>query len=138
VAGAKAPPLEAVVERAVAAAALVAARVTDVAAAGAGATRTIVAVERGGEELAAGDAGRRAVVVCVAAVWSSECRVTAWGCGERAGGDRPVATESGSEERPTRCPESWLAAQARAADTAMPSTAASAVAIERLVIGAEG
>jgi hypothetical protein len=52
-------------------------------------------------------------------------------------GDRNVATESGSAERPTRCPASWLAAQAREAETAIPSTAATAVAIDRLVISAE-
>ena len=49
-------------------------------------------------------------------------------------GARPVATESGSEERPTRWPASWLAAQASDALTAMPSTAATAVATDRLVM----
>jgi hypothetical protein len=49
-------------------------------------------------------------------------------------GARPVATASGSEERPTRWPASWLAAQASDTLTAMPSTAAAAVATDRLVI----
>ena len=50
-------------------------------------------------------------------------------------GARPVATERGSAERPIRWPASWLAAQASAALTAMPSTAATAVATDRLVMG---
>ena len=52
---------------------------------------------------------------------------------EATWGASPVATESGSDERPTRWPPSWLAAQASAALTAMPSTAATAVAIDRRV-----
>lgn len=49
-------------------------------------------------------------------------------------GARLVATASGSDERPTRWPASWLAAQASDALTAMPSTAATAVATDRLVM----
>jgi hypothetical protein len=52
-------------------------------------------------------------------------------------GDRYVATDSGSEARPTRWPASWLASHASTADTAMPNTAATAVAMVRLVTGAE-
>ena len=53
-------------------------------------------------------------------------------------GARPVATERGSEERPTRWPASWLAAQASVALTAIPRTAATAVATDRRVIGRGG
>lgn len=57
---------------------------------------------------------------------------------DRTCGARPVATDRGSEERPTRWPAIWLAAQASAALTAMPSTAATAVATDRRVIGRAG
>lgn len=79
-----------------------------------------------------------AVVVLRRAVRrSSEDRPARWTGVERVDGDSPVATDSGSEARPTRCPESWLAAHASAAETAIPSTAATAVATDRLVIGGE-
>jgi hypothetical protein len=57
---------------------------------------------------------------------------------DRTCGARALATDRGSEERPTRWPASWLAAQASAALTAMPSTAATAVATDRRVIGRVG
>jgi hypothetical protein len=74
--------------------------------------------------------GRRAVLE-----WSSPRLVDVGARVEATGGARPVATERGSEERPTRWPAIWLAAQASAALTAMPSTAATAVATARLVMG---
>jgi hypothetical protein len=73
--------------------------------------------------------GRRAVLER-----SSPRRVEGRAGVEGAWGARPVATESGSEESPTRWPASWLAAQASDALTAMPSTAATAVATDRLVM----
>jgi hypothetical protein len=77
------------------------------------------------------------VVRCRAVRRSSEDCAGRWAGVERVEGDSPVATDNGSEERPTRCPDSWLAAQASAAETAIPSTAATAVATDRLVIGGE-
>lgn len=82
-----------------------------------------------------------AVLLVAAGCWRRRVtRRSSLRCAGRVAGDEatrgasPVATESGSDERPTRWPPSWLAAQASAALTAMPSTAATAVAIDRRVM----
>jgi hypothetical protein len=46
------------------------------------------------------------------------------GARRAAAGARPLATDSGSEARPIRCPASWLADHATAAAATIPSSAA--------------
>jgi hypothetical protein len=118
----------------------------------AGGVAAAVAAERGGVGGPVGIAAGGGVAVEGAGLWAALVpepagrgrraalvRSSPWRVDVRRGvegtwGARPVATASGSEERPTRWPASWLAAQASDTLTAMPSTAAAAVATDRLVM----